>query len=636
MTGHDGRPVISDGAKDSGAQPLLRVDDLAVAFGRGKSAVEVVNGLSFSINEGETLALVGESGSGKSVSALAAVGLIEARGGRVATGSAHYSATSGESVDFARGTDSRLRRLRGLEIGMIFQDPMTSLNPLFRIGDQISEAARLHQGLTRRQGRALAIEMLKRVRIPDAERRLDQYPHELSGGMRQRVMIATALSCNPRLLIADEPTTALDVTVQAEILLLIKQLQQETGTAVLFISHDLSVVSEISDKIIIMRNGRKVEEGTTEEVLLRPHEPYTQMLLSAVPRLGETAGKTGPVRIAVTGGVPTASRPANDATDRSDVPGSAAPGQPLLRVENLTKRFEIRRGPFRQLAAVTHAVESVSFEIAAGETLSLVGESGSGKSTTGRCILRLIEPDSGRVTMGGTDILALSGREMTARRRDMQIVFQDPYASLNPRKTAADLVGEPLLIHQGASGSLLDDQVESLFRRVGLLPEHRDRYPHEFSGGQRQRIGIARAIALKPKLIVGDEPVSALDVSIRAQIVNLMIDLQEEFGISYLFISHDMAVVERMSHRIAVMRAGQIVEIGARGNVLADPKHAYTRSLMAAVPTIDPGRRNHHAALSVEVPRSAMRPPGWNPPPLHFESAGDDHAYAVEEPERNA
>lgn len=598
---------------------LLSVESLTVAFGSEGAFQPVVENLSFDVRAGETVALVGESGSGKSVSTLAAVGLIGARGGHLRSGRSLYRRASGEVLDLVRTPERQLRRLRGLEIGMIFQDPMTSLNPLLRIGRQISDAARHHSGISSRDARALALDMLKRVRIADAEKRLNQYPHELSGGMRQRVMIAMALSCNPRLLIADEPTTALDVTVQAEILNLIKHLQNDLGTAVLFISHDLSVVSEMSDRVVIMNGGRKVEEGTAFDVLLDPREPYTKTLLSVVPTLGETAHEPGPVRIEAAAGRP---RPA---AAPADVNATA----PLLVVRDLAKRFELRSGLLRRVTGEVHAARSVSFEIGRGQTLGLVGESGSGKSTVGRCILRLTEPDTGSVLMGGTDVRALSRRDMDALRKDMQIVFQDPYASLNPRKTVHDIVGEPLVIHRKATGSELEGRVEWLFDKVGLRPEYMWRYPHEFSGGQRQRVNIARAIALNPKLVVGDEPVSALDVSVRAQIVNLMIDLQEELGMSYLFISHDMAVVERMSHRIAVMRAGEIVEIGSRQAILSHPRHPYTCKLIAAVPTIDPGRRRDIRPIPVDAPISAIRPPHWDPKPIFYESAGTDHKFAV-------
>ena len=608
---------MTEGTRRPAGDILLRVENLTVAFGRKGTSAPVVEDLSFDVRAGETLALVGESGSGKSVSTLASVGLIGSRGGHLRSGRSLFRRASGEVLDLIQTPERQLRRLRGLEIGMIFQEPMTSLNPLFKIGRQISDAARHHRGISAREARALALDMLRRVRIADAEKRLDQYPHELSGGMRQRVMIAMALSCNPRLLIADEPTTALDVTVQAEILNLIKHLQHDLGMAVLFISHDLSVVSEISDRLIIMNGGRKVEEGTAADVLLKPREPYTRELLSVVPTLGETAGEPGPVRIEATPGKP---RP--DAT-RADA------GEPLLVVRDLAKRFQLRHGLFRRVIGEVHAARAVSFEIARGQTLGLVGESGSGKSTVGRCILRLTEPDGGSVLMDGMDVRALSRSSMDALRKDMQIVFQDPYASLNPRKTVHDIVGEPLVIHRKAAGSELEGRIEWLFRKVGLLPEYMWRYPHEFSGGQRQRIGIARAIALNPKLVVGDEPVSALDVSVRAQIINLMIDLQEELGLSYLFISHDMAVVERMSHRIAVMRAGEIVEIGRREEILSDPRHPYTRKLISAVPAIDPGRRRDVRPMPVDTPVSAMRPPNWSPEPVVYGSVGNDHRFAL-------
>ncbi|QIE55095.1 ABC transporter ATP-binding protein [Pikeienuella piscinae] len=598
---------------------------MTITFGQGDNLTTVVDGLTFDLRAGETLALVGESGSGKSVSTLAAVGLIAARGGSLRSGKSLYRAASGETLDLTRTPERLLRRVRGLEIGLVFQEPMTSLNPVFPIGRQISDAARYHQGISDSAARALALDMLNRVRIADAEKRLDQYPHEFSGGMRQRAMIAMALSCNPRLLIADEPTTALDVTVQAEILSLIKHLQKDLGTSVLFISHDLSVVSEMSDRVVIMKEGKKVEEGSAVDVLLRPQATYTRNLLSVVPKLGETRDSAGPVRIPIID--QEGARP--DAVPAKASPPADPNSGPLLKVVDLTKTYQMRKGLLRRIVGEVHAARSVSFEIDRGRTLGLVGESGSGKSTVGRCILRLIEPDAGSVMVDGTDVTKLTHREMDRLRGELQIVFQDPYASLNPRKTAGNIVGEPLIIHRGATGTELEDRVAWLFEKVGLLPEHMDRYPHEFSGGQRQRIGIARAIALNPKLIVGDEPVSALDVSVRAQIVNLMIDLQEEFGISYLFISHDMAVVERMSHDIAVMRAGEIVEIGDRRKVLSDPRHPYTQKLISAVPAIDPGRRARFRPLSVDTPVSALRPPNWSPKPIRYEAASSNHKFAV-------
>ena len=602
------------------AASILAVEGLRVRFGTGAHAEEAVRGLSFAIAPGETLAIVGESGSGKTVSALAALGLIGHRGGRVTAGRALFRSGSGEQVDLLSSAPTLLRRLRGLEIGMVFQEPMSSLNPVQRIGDQISEAARVHLGFGRAEARELAEEMLVRVRIPDAARRLDQYPHELSGGMRQRAMIAMALACRPRLLIADEPTTALDVTVQAEILSLIKHLQKDSGTAVLFITHDLGVVAELGDRVVVMRHGVAVEAGDVATVLTTPEHPYSQMLLSAVPALGKARGSPGPMRIAVSGNrspavVAASARPAADLS-------------PLLRVERLTKRFTIRRGVLRRAIGTIHAVEDVSFEIARGRTLSLVGESGCGKTTTGRCILRLLAATSGRVLMEGTDIMTLPAARMSELRRNMQIVFQDPYASLNPRRTAGQLVGEPAVIHAACRGSELADRVEELFRRVGLAPELASRYPHEFSGGQRQRVCIARALCLNPRLIVADEPVSALDVSIRAQIINLMIDLQEELALTYLFISHDMAVVERMSHHVAVMRTGRIVEIGPRDAVLGDPVHPYTRRLIDAVPNVDPHRRRVLAELSVGELASPMLPPGVEPLPVNYRSVGPDHLVA--------
>ncbi|WP_295812412.1 ABC transporter ATP-binding protein, partial [uncultured Nitratireductor sp.] len=457
-------------------------------------------------------------------------------------------------------------------IGMIFQEPMTSLNPVLSIGKQLAGAISAHGGLSENAIRVRALELLDQVQIPEPARRLKQYPHELSGGMRQRVVIAMALAQNPQILIADEPTTALDVTVQAQILALIRKLQADLGISVIMITHDMGVVAEMADDVLVMQHGRMVEHSPASVIFSEPSHPYTQELLAAVPRLGEMTGTSTPKRM-------------HGAT-QTETPVRA---QPLVAVNDLTVRFDIKGGILQRPVRRVHAVEGVSFDIVPGETLSLVGESGCGKSTTGKALLNLI-PWQGDIRVAGRPTRGLGARTMRPILRDVQMIFQDPYASLDPRMRVGELVAEPLLIHGLASGSELDDRVAYLFRRVGLSTDQMRRYPHEFSGGQRQRICIARALSLSPKLIVADESVAALDVSIQAQVLDLLQDIQNETGISYLFISHDMAVVEQISHRVAVMYMGRFVEMGSRAQIFENPQHDYTKKLMAAVPVADPSR----------------------------------------------
>jgi ABC-type glutathione transport system ATPase component len=588
-------------------ETLLSIEDLRVTFDHGKSVA--VDGLSFTVGAGECVAIVGESGSGKSVTAMSILGLTAFNGGRTDTGNIRFTRRDGKTVDLASASEKTLRTIRGDEIAMIFQEPMTSLNPVFTIGEQIAEVIRIHKDVSDAQAASAAVELIRRVRIPEPERRFGQYPHELSGGMRQRVVIAMALACAPRLLIADEPTTALDVTIQAQILHLVRTLSKESGMAVLFITHDMGVVAEMADRVVVMRHGKKVEEADARTLFAAPQQPYTQLLLASVPRLGSMRGFAEPRKFGFDNAA-QASRP-------------RAPTQ-LLEVKNLVTRFPVRKGLLQRHVANVHAVDDVSFSIGGGETLALVGESGCGKSTTGRSILRLVQATSGSVTLEGQDLLVLPQQALRQRRRDMQIIFQDPYAALDPRLTAMEQVAEPLVIHGVEKGSALTDRVVGLFRRVGLSEEQLDRYPHEFSGGQRQRLCIARALTLSPKLIVADEPVSALDVSIQAQVVNLLIELQEELGLSYLFISHDMAVVERMSHRVAVMHMGRIVEIGPRGAVFDDPRHDYTRTLLAAVPKPDPAAPRRAAPDAGLLP-SPIYPVGHTPAPLTYDEVGSGH-----------
>ncbi|AKO97555.1 ATPase component of various ABC-type transport system [Marinovum algicola DG 898] len=594
-------------------QPIARIDRLRVTFQTRDGPVSGVADLSFDINPGETVCVVGESGSGKSVSSLSLMRLVEFGGGEIAGGRLLFDRREGGETDLTQSTQEAMRGIRGNEIGMIFQEPMTALNPVFTVGRQLTEGLRLHRGMSRRQARARALELLRQVRMPEPERRLRQYPHELSGGMRQRVVIAMALACAPRLLIADEPTTALDVTIQAEILALIDRLKRETGTAVMFITHDMAVVAQMADRVVVMHQGRKVEEGPVERLFEAPQHAYTRALLAAVPRLGEMRGKPAPEPMRLLGA---------DDQRIAPIPGSTTP---LLRVRNLTTRFAVRGGLFRRTVAQVHAVEDVSFTLNRGRTLSLVGESGCGKSTAGRSILRLVEPQAGQVHLDETDVTALAPAELRRARRDMQMIFQDPFASLNPQMRLFDQVSEPLRNFNIASGSALTDRVAALFDRVHLPRSFLRRYPHELSGGQRQRVAIARALALNPKLIIADEAVSALDVSVQAQVLNLMMQLQADLGLSFLFISHDMAVVERVSHDVAVMYLGRIVEIGPRAAVFENPQHPYTKALIKAVPVADPQRRKSEKDLNFKPIPSPIHPVGHVPEPSVYAQAGTDH-----------
>jgi glutathione transport system ATP-binding protein len=578
-----------------GAQPrrVLDVRHLGVRFETKERVVDAVRDLSFHVNAGETLAIVGESGSGKSVSSLALMRLVENGGGRIVSGQMDFHRRDGSVLDLAQASPATMRRIRGAEMAMVFQEPMTSLNPVFPVGEQIAESIRLHQGMARAAARAEALRMLDLVRIPEAKNVLDRFPHQLSGGMRQRVMIAMALSCKPSLLIADEPTTALDVTIQAQVLAIIRMLQEEMQMGVVFITHDMGVVAEMADRILVMYRGDTVEEGDCAALFAAPQQAYTKALLAAVPTLGAMRGTDTPAKF------PLLDADAAAVQDQPlpDTVQHQAP--PVLRVQALTTRFPVRTGVLGRVTRQVCAVEQVSFSLQPGETLALVGESGCGKSTTGRSLARLVEFDAGSVDVAGRAIAPLQGRALQALRRDVQFIFQDPFASLDPRLTVGFAIMEPLLVHGVAQGTQAEQRVTELLERVGLPANAAQRYPHEFSGGQRQRIAIARALALNPKVVIADEAVSALDVSIRAQIVNLMLDLQREFGIAFLFISHDMAVVERISHRVAVMYLGQIVEIGPRRAVFESPQHAYTRRLMSAVPVADPVRRHGKRDLLV-------------------------------------
>jgi glutathione transport system ATP-binding protein len=610
----------------SSSTPLLSVRSLSVEFGRGEGAFRAVKDVSFDVMPGRTLAVVGESGSGKSVTSLAIMRLTDYTGGRIAGGEVLFRRSNREALDLVKASDATLREIRGNDIAMIFQEPMTSLNPVFTIGNQIAETLTLHEGLNARDARLRAKELLQKVRLPDADKLLDRYPHQLSGGMRQRVMIAMALACSPKLLIADEPTTALDVTIQAQILNIIRDLQQEMGTAVIFITHDMGVVAEMADDVVVMWKGDKVEQGPVRDIFAAPQHPYTRALLSAVPRLGSLKGQPLPKRTPVMvmdGGVPKQ-------VGETHVQNTADYTRPILQVDKLTTRFDVGKTFFGRVTHRVHAVEEVSFDIYPGETLALVGESGSGKSTIGRTLQQLIEPTGGTVRFDGRDMAAMSQGERRRLRQEIQYIFQDPFASLDPRHTVGYSIAEPIIVHGLIKDrKAIDRRVQELLEQVGLQPQHAKRYPHEFSGGQRQRVCIARALASDPNLIIADESVSALDVSIQAQIVNLLMELQERRHLSYLFITHDMAVVEKISHRVAVMYLGQIVEIGTRQAVFENPQHSYTRKLLSAVPIADPERERARARIEGEIP-SPVRPVGQEPAIHRMREVEPGHWVAIE------
>lgn len=596
---------------------LLCVEGLDVSFGN----THAVKGIDLQVDAGRTLAIVGESGSGKSVSALSILGLMGAAGGTVNAGKILFNSSNG-THDLLQLSQKQLRKIRGNEIAMIFQEPMTSLDPVFTIADQIGEVLMLHQGLSKKEAYSEAKGLLERVRLPDAQEMLTRYPHQLSGGMRQRVMIAMALACRPSLLIADEPTTALDVTIQAQILTLIRDLQQETGMGILFITHDMGVVAEIADDVVVMLKGEKVEDGSVKTIFSNPKTPYTKALLAAVPKLGSMRGVTVPqpmpILDASEGSILKVAKEVVKSTARYDEP-------PLISVDNLSVRFDLKGGLLGRVVGSVHAVENVSFPIFAGETVALVGESGSGKSTIGRTIQQLQAISEGDIVFAGQSYSKMSRRERLALRRRVQYVFQDPFASLDPRKTVGFSIAEPIRTHGLMKGQKeIDARVASLLERVGLPAAYADRYPHEFSGGQRQRICIARALSVKPELIIADEALSALDVSVQAQIINLLMELQQSENLAFLFISHDMAVVERMSHRVAVLYLGQIVEIGTRQQIFENPQHPYTKRLLDAVPIADPLQRRD-VAIETSQPISRIRRKGVEPRHLIYTEIEPGH-----------
>jgi len=554
--------------------PVISVQNLNVGFGSRKGMVQVLHDVSFDLQRGKTTAIVGESGSGKSVTARAILNMVP-RPGFIHSGKILFQPQGSSSIELsaldARG--KQIRDIRGGRIGMIFQEPMSSLSPVHTIGSQIIEAIRLHRDVSKKEGRNIAKRLLEQVEIPNPDKALDQFAFEFSGGMRQRAMIAMALSCEPDVLIADEPTTALDVTTQAEIIDLMSSLQREKGMSIMFITHDMGVVAEIADDVVVMEKGRVVEQGETLGLFAHQQHPYTRRLLNSIKRLDEPA--------------PHKYRPPADS-------------KILLEVKDLELYFEKREGFLQRVTSTTRAVDGVSFQLREGEGLGIVGESGSGKTTVGRCITRVYEPTAGTIHYAGTDLTKASRSELQPYRKQIRMIFQDPFASLNPRMTIKQIVAEPLYVNKVATGSELEERVAQLLTEVGLDPAMMERYPHAFSGGQRQRIVVARAIALEPRLIIADEPTSALDVSIRTQVLDLLLGLQAELGLSFVFISHDMAVIRYFCDRVAVMYQGRIVEIGETEQIITDPQHPYTKALLSSVPISDPtkrGTRTRHRYL---------------------------------------
>ncbi|MFK3777594.1 dipeptide ABC transporter ATP-binding protein [Agrobacterium sp. NPDC089420] len=609
---------MTDTHSEKRLKPGLSVSNLSISFRTKDGWTSVVRNIGFEIAPGETLAIVGESGSGKSVTALSVLGLLPENTARI-----EGSIKLGEK-EILSLPPRELKALRGNDIAMIFQEPMTSLNPTMCIGDQIAESIIAHRGVSKREAQAEAVRLMEKVRIPSASRRYRDYPHQFSGGMRQRVMIAIALACKPALLIADEPTTALDVTIQAQVLNLIKELQEEEGMAVLFITHDMGVVAEVADRMVVMYRGDMVEQGETAEIFANARHPYTRALLSAVPQLGSMNGigepRPFPIYDITTG----------EASPACEHGSTVDPSETLIDVRNLSIRFDVQQSFLGRVTARVHAVENVSLKLARGETLSIVGESGSGKSTTGKLITGLLEPTIGSVEICGKPMKPGTRPSLS---RSVQMIFQDPFASLNPRLPVGRAITEPLRIHKLATAAEQEEIAAALLKRVGLSPDIAHRYPHEFSGGQRQRICIARTLALKPSVIIADEAVSALDVSVKAQVVNLLLELQQEMQLGFIFISHDMAVVERISHRVAVMYLGEIVEIGPRAAIFSNPAHPYTRRLMDAVPVPDPARRrSRRSGIEGEI-RSPVRPGDYDAPARSYREISPGHLVLETGPE---
>jgi len=629
--------------------PLLDVRHLKTYFGGGECPVRAVDDVHFSISRGETFALVGESGCGKSVTALSLMRLVPEPGGRIIGGTVQL-----DGMDILSLPEMEMRSIRGGRMAMIFQEPMTSLNPVMTIGSQIGESLKLHLNMTGRVQKKRVVELLEQVGLPDAPRRLEEYPHQLSGGMKQRVMIAMALAGEPELLIADEPTTALDVTTQAQILALLKELQQKTGMSILLITHDLGIVAEMADRVAVMYAGQIVEQSQRQTFFTNPTHPYSQALFRSLPSYEKRNQTLSVIRGFVpklqqkfthcrfadrcdyvfdhcreaapkwseldgNGGVrcflyeDQAIKPKDTGHYTGDTPARVfvppVSNKILLDVKDLKVHFPIQKGVLKRTVGHVRAVDGVSVQIPVGRTLALVGESGCGKTTAGKGILQLIRPTSGKVIFDGMDLISLDSGRLRAKRQDMQIIFQDPFSSMNPRMLVNDIIGEGLLT-QGVAREERHKQVEKLLQQVGLNPEMKNRYPHEFSGGQRQRIAIARALAVKPKLIVCDEPTSALDVSVQAQILNLLKDLQRELGLTYLFITHNISVIAYLADEIAVMYLGRIVEYGSVERVLNQPRHPYTQALLSAVPQIDPTSGREVIRLQGDIPSPSDPPQG--------------------------
>ena len=576
---------------------LLEFKNLVTEFRTEGTSVKAVKGISFTLNRGETIGIVGESGSGKSVTSLSAMRLIPSPPGEITGGEIIFNQKDGTATDLLKISEDEMRAFRGNDIAMIFQEPMTSLNPVFTCGNQVIEAIMLHQKLNKKQAKELTIKLFEEVQLPDPERIFSTYPHQISGGQKQRVMIAMAMSCQPSVLIADEPTTALDVTVQKTILQLMQKLQTERDMGIMFITHDLGVIAELADKVVVMYKGDIVEQGNVWDIFSNPQHPYTKGLLACRPPLDkrytflptvsdfmktDEDGKIIENNISVEEFTKDLAIPLSERENKHKELYSK---EPILQIKNLKTYFPIRNGFFGGISEYVRAVDNITFDVYPGETLGLVGESGCGKTTTGRTIIRLEEPTEGEMIYKGKDIAKMNTKELREFRKEVQIIFQDPYSSLNPRMTIGNAIMEPMQVH----GILDNDEqrkkrVEDLLTRVNLDPSHFYRYPHEFSGGQRQRIGIARALAVNPKFIICDESVSALDVSVQAQVLNLLDELKEEFGLTYIFISHDLSVVKYMSDRMVVMQAGQIEEMGDADQIYNQPGTEYTKKLINAIP----------------------------------------------------
>lgn len=577
-------------------KPLLEINNLVTEFHTEDGIVKAVNDVSFSLNRGETIGIVGESGSGKSVTSLSVIQLIASPPGRISNGEILFHSKNG-TVDLLKCSKKEMRNYRGNDIAMIFQEPMTSLNPVFTCGEQVAEAIILHQKVNRKEAKKLTVDLFKQVELPRPDAMFDAYPHQISGGQKQRVMIAMAMSCNPSVLIADEPTTALDVTVQKTILELMLQLQKKHDIGILFITHDLGVIAELADKVVVMYKGKVVEQGNVLDIFTNPQHPYTKGLLACRPPLNRRLTWLPTVSDFMTidnnGKMHETNKSVTDVTDGLVISPSETAKRheklyqqkPILEIKNLKTHFPIAKNLFGKTTAVVKAVDDVSFDVYPGETLGLVGESGCGKTTLGRTILKLVEPTEGRIIFKGEDITDLSPKEMRAYRKEMQIIFQDPYSSLNPRITIGEAIMEPMRVHKVFNSEKeRKARVMELLKRVSLLEEHFYRYPHEFSGGQRQRICIARSLALNPKFIICDESVSALDVSVQAQVLNLLNELKEEFKFTFIFISHDLSVVKFMSDRMIVMQEGKIVELRLADEIYANPATTYTKELIDAIP----------------------------------------------------